>query len=191
MNKCPNCNAAVQGFFATERLLDSVEAEILRVKFPSLPDVVCTGCAPKPTEEMKRADKEKEVAIKKELLAKSNPEYFIPVISVNLLPSIPIGEYKILGLVSAQTIKSTGFLLDIASGDTGLGIDFSNTKKTTLGEKEVIYELKKQCHELGGNLVIGLELDFSESGGYKSMMICAQGTAILLDEPERFIKLPT
>jgi uncharacterized protein YbjQ (UPF0145 family) len=116
----------------------------------------------------------------------------IPVVSIDPLASIPIGDYKIKGIVSAQVIKSTGFLFGIAgmSGPLGsIGLDISNTKSTTAGEAEVMDLLRARAYALGANAVIGVDLDFSDTGGFKSLLICAQGTAVHIESIERYFDI--
>ena len=127
----------------------------------------------------KAAEKQKEIAL-------------IPVVSIDPLASIPTGDYKIKGIVSAQVIKSTGFLLSIAgmSGPLGsFGLDVSNTKSTTAGEAEVMDLLRVRAYALGANAVIGVDLDFSDAGGFKSVLICAQGTAVRIEGIERYFDI--
>lgn len=116
----------------------------------------------------------------------------IPVVSIDLLSSIPVGKYKIKGIVSSQVIKSTGFLFGIAGmgGPLGsLGVDISNTKSTAAGEIEVMNLLRNRAHACGANAVIGVDLDFSDTGGFKSVLICAQGTAVFIEDIEQYFDI--
>ena len=116
----------------------------------------------------------------------------MPVVSIDPLGSIPVGKYKIKGMVSAQVIKSTGFLLEISGMDgilDGIGLDFSNTKRTAAGEVEVMNILRARAHAVGANAVIGVDLDFSDAGGFKSILICGQGTAIFIDDIDNYFDI--
>jgi uncharacterized protein YbjQ (UPF0145 family) len=118
----------------------------------------------------------------------------IPVVSIDLLASIPVGKYKIKGIVSSQVIKSTGFLFGIsgmAGPLGGIGLDISTTKGTTAGEAEAMNLLRSRAHALGANAVIGADLDFSDAGGFKSVLICAQGTAIFIQDIENYFDIVT
>jgi len=116
----------------------------------------------------------------------------IPVVSIDPLSSIPLGKYKIKGIVSSQVIKSTGFLFGISGMDGPLGsigMDISNTKSTAAGEIEVMNLLRSRAHARGANAVIGVDLDFSDTGGFKSVLICAQGTAIFIEDIEQYFDI--
>ena len=116
----------------------------------------------------------------------------IPVVSIDPLSSIPVGKFRIKGIVSAQTIKSTGTMFGLSGLDgplDAIDIYIASTKRTTAGEREVIDTLRARAHQIGGNAVIGVDLDFSDSGGLKSVMICAQGTAVFIEDIEQYFDI--
>ena len=54
-------------------------------------------------------------------------------------------------------------------------------KKLKAGEDICFAQLRKQALDLGGNAVIATDIDYSEVGGGKGMlMVCMGGTAIKL-----------
>lgn len=57
-------------------------------------------------------------------------------------------------------------------------LDFSNTKSTNAGLNELLNDLRVKCHELGGNAVIGVDIDIADTGGLKTVLMCANGTAV-------------
>lgn len=102
----------------------------------------------------------------------------IGLTTINLIPSIPADDYRLIGVVSAQSIKSTGFALGGAADGIGAMLDFSNTKSTNAGLNELLNDLRVKCHELGGNAVIGVDIDIADTGGLKTVLMCANGTAV-------------
>ena len=116
----------------------------------------------------------------------------ISVVSIDPLSSIPVGKFKIKGIISAQVIKSTGFLLGISGLDgplDGIGLDISSIKNTTAGEADVLNILRSRAYAVGANAVIGVDLDFSDAGGFKTVLICAQGTAVYIEDIEHYFDI--
>lgn len=113
----------------------------------------------------------------------------IPVVSINPISILPIGKFKIKGIVSAQVIKSTGFLLGIEGPMGSIGLDISSIKNTTTGEAEVMNILRSRAYAVGANAVIGVDLDISDAGGFKTVLICAQGTAIFIEDIEQYFEI--
>lgn len=183
---CKNCGATLGGFFRSARKI--TESEYLEIKnqYPNTPTEICTECSP-----LTKSDKLWQLASKSEeqennLIIKKKAVERVAVSTVNILQSVPIGEFKVLGIVSAQTIKSTGILLNVGLEGMSGGFDLSNTKATKLGEEELIDLLKLAAYEKGANAIVGVDIDISDAGGFKTVLMCAQGTAVKIDKIERF-----
>ena len=114
----------------------------------------------------------------------------ILVTTTNNFEDIPIEKY--LNVVSANVVVGTHFFSDFGAALTDLFGGFSSTYQSKLNiiYNEVMEALKKKALNVGGNAIIGLNIDFDEiSGKGKSMfMVSAYGTAVLLkrDESENF-----
>ena len=48
----------------------------------------------------------------------------------------------------------------------------------------VLYELKREAHERGGNAVIAIDLDYTQigDGGTAMVLLVASGTAVVIEE---------
>lgn len=104
----------------------------------------------------------------------------IPIITIHN----PIKwEYKVLEIVSAQSVSGTGFLSELS----GSWADFTGGQSATMankissGEDICMQKIRLKCALMGGNAIIGTDIDYSEVGGGKGMlMVCMSGTAIEL-----------
>lgn len=102
----------------------------------------------------------------------------IPIISLH---SPQDWKYKTIEIVSAQVVSGTGIISEIASNWTdffGLDSDIYN-KKIKDAEDRCKSILRIQTINLGGNAILGTDIDYSEAGGGKGMlMVCMAGTAV-------------
>jgi uncharacterized protein YbjQ (UPF0145 family) len=105
---------------------------------------------------------------------------------VNLVPLVSIHspqgwEFDTLGLVTGQSTTGTGMFSDVASALTDLFGAQSKTYNSKLRHGESICKtaLRMQAIELGGNAVLGVDVDYAEVGGQRAMlMVCMTGTAV-------------
>lgn len=108
----------------------------------------------------------------------------IPVISIHT----PQGwDYDILKMVTGQSTTGTGVISEFTSSITDLLGKQSDAynKKIREGENICYYQLRKQTIDIGGNAVIATDIDYSELGALKGMiMVCMAGTAINIKNPE-------
>jgi len=144
----------------------------------------CARCFPEP---YKNAQKNYE-----EERNKLNDENYKIIKSLeSLIIEIPIitlhnplnWEYDIIGIVTAQTVTGTGFISEISSNWTDFfGLE-SNAFNKKIKDSEVLCEnkLRVETVKKGGNAIIGTDIDYSEAGAGKGMlMVCMSGTAIKL-----------
>jgi len=112
--------------------------------------------------------KQKEIAINKIILTTE------VAINIDIIDRIEI--------ITAECVLGMNIFKDIAASFTDvLGGRSVSTQKTLRDLRTtVLYELKREAYELGANMVVGVDLDYSEfSGGKKSMLfLVASGTAI-------------
>ncbi len=104
----------------------------------------------------------------------------IPVVSTHS----PLGwDYDIIKMVTAQSTTGTGFLFEFSTAFTDLFGQQSTKHNAKLkeGENMCFFQLRTQALEVGANAVIATDVDYSELGGGKGMlMVCMAGTAIHL-----------
>ena len=87
-------------------------------------------------------------------------------------------------MVTGQSTTGTGVISEFTSSFT----DFFGAQsgrynqKLKAGENMCFSQLRLQALDLGGNAVIATDIDYSEIGGDKGMlMVCMAGTAIRLE----------
>ena len=97
---------------------------------------------------------------------------------------MPFGwEYDSLALVTAQSVTGTGIFADIGSiftdafgAQSGMYVS-----KIQQGEELCSSRLRLDALKLGAHAVIGVDVDYADVGGSKSMlMVCMTGTAVRL-----------
>ena len=104
----------------------------------------------------------------------------IPVISVHT----PLNwDYEVVGMVTGQSSTGTGVITEFTTSFT----DFfgaqsgRHNEKLKAGEDMCFVQLRKQAMDLGANAVIATDIDYSEIGSGKGMlMVCMAGTAVKL-----------
>ncbi|MFD2255541.1 heavy metal-binding domain-containing protein [Luteolibacter algae] len=113
---------------------------------------------------------------------------FIPIVSLHS----PINwDYSVLELVTAQSTTGTGVFSEITSAVTDLFGTQSKAynRKIKAGENTCKSILRKETFDLGGNAILAADVDYSEVGGSKGMlMVTMTGTAVLLNNPEILTK---
>ena len=96
-------------------------------------------------------------------------------------------DYDIIGMVTGQSTTGTGVISEFTATFSdlfGLQADRYN-KKLKDGEDLCFAQLRLQAVNAGGNAVIATDIDYTEVGGGKGMlMVCMSGTAIKLNNYE-------
>lgn len=110
----------------------------------------------------------------------------IPIYSIQNLPD---WKYKIISIVTGQSTMGTGFLTELKSGwGDFLGVQSTSINlKITEGETNCYKQMQAKTIALGGNAIVGVDIDYAEMGGMKAMvMVCTAGTAIKVENFEIF-----
>lgn len=108
---------------------------------------------------------------------------YIPVVTIHHPHQ---WDYKILGMVTAQSTTGTGAVTEFVTSFTDLvgGQSSRMNNKLKLGENLCFEQIRYNAFSLGGNAVIGTDIDYAEVGGDKGMlMVCMSGTAVFLNNP--------
>jgi len=174
---CPNCQKKIDGFLTSRYILSESTKEVINsFHFPQS-EAYCNDCGI-PIISQKRI----EVNYKKTDLITGLEKLisYIPIITIHN----PVKwEYKVLEIVSAQSVSGTGFLSELS----GSWADFTGGQSETMankissGEEICKKKLRLECALMGGNAIIGTDIDYSEVGSGKGMlMVCMAGTAIKL-----------
>ena len=109
----------------------------------------------------------------------------IPLTQLTTTHSIPGRDIEeTLGIVTAECVLGINVFRDVLGGLRDLFGGRSGTHQNALRQarETCLEELAARAEELGGDAVVGVDLDFSEiSGGGKGMVfLVASGTAVRL-----------
>jgi uncharacterized protein YbjQ (UPF0145 family) len=103
------------------------------------------------------------------------------VTTTALVEGRPVRDY--LGIVTGEVIVGANLFRDIFASITDLVGGRSGQYEEVLGRArvEAIEEMTEQARQLGGNAVIGVDLDYEVIGKSGSMlMVSVSGTAVVL-----------
>jgi uncharacterized protein YbjQ (UPF0145 family) len=92
-----------------------------------------------------------------------------------------ITEYK--GIVFGEVITGVNFIKDFAAGLTNFfgGRSGSYEGELIQARENALRELEKRAEILGGNAVIGVDIDYEVLGqGGNMLMVTASGTAVVI-----------
>lgn len=176
---CPNCDAKIKsGVFSNNKIVPQAKIDLINKHEQKNLEAFCDECSgiiinnkikPSLSNEIGRLKKSAETLINS-----------IPVIS---LQSPQGWEYEVLGMVTGQSTTGTGVFSDMFSSVTDLfgAQSGSFNNKLKAGENLCFAQLRKQALDLGANAVVATDIDYSEVGAEKGMlMVCMAGTAIYL-----------
>ena len=101
--------------------------------------------------------------------------------TTNTLEGHPVREY--LGIVTGEVIVGANLFRDLFASITDIVGGRSGKYEDVLARarKEAIAEMETEATRLGGNAVIGVDLDYEVLGQNGSMlMVSASGTAVVV-----------
>lgn len=182
---CPNCNSEIKNGFRANLLLHDKEAKFINYFLNKDAPAYCSHCGSGKLQEAQ--------AIKMERLQSS-----LDFINVNLkiIPLVTIQhppgwEYSAIGTVTAQMVMGTGIFTEFTSSWTDFfGKPASGYKqKIKEGEDACFQDLRVKCVKGGGDAVVGIDIDYSDLGSSKNLiMICVSGTIIKINNLETVIQ---
>ena len=186
LENCANCNLKIKnGLLNSVHILDKQDVEIINEYEEEKKEGFCNKCG---TEKLKEA-KEKYKTEKYNLTHFINNN--INAIPVTTTHSPLNWNYKVIGIVSGQSSTGTGVVTEFTSDFTDFFGAQSNrhNKKIKKGENLCYQQLRMQTLQQGGNAVIATDIDYSEIGSGRGMlMVCMAGTAIYLDNTDILFK---
>ncbi|NQY30393.1 MAG: heavy metal-binding domain-containing protein [Flavobacteriaceae bacterium] len=182
LKNCPNCQTELKsGLMSSVKLLTKKATGLINEYGEKKSDGFCTKCGKGIYEEAKtklEAEKNKLALYLKNKISN------IPVISAHT----PLNwDYQVLEMVTGQSTTGTGVITEFTSSFSDLFGAQSNrhNQKLKSGENMCFAQLRIQALNLGGNAVISTDIDYSEIGTVKGMlMVCMAGTAIKLNNTE-------
>jgi uncharacterized protein YbjQ (UPF0145 family) len=173
---CPHCKTKLKnGLLSSVTLLNDDKIDVINEYIDNPSDAYCTKCGNDLYAKYYHILIEEKKKLTQEMY---NLIDSIPVISIHT----PLNwKYDILEMVTGQSTTGTGVVSEFTSSFTDLfGAQSGRyNQKLKAGENMCLAQLRKQTLDLGGNAVIGTDIDYSEVGGQKGMlMVCMGGTAI-------------
>ena len=139
----------------------------------------CDDCI----EEGRQKNKSKEEEIKKkeeEALILRNKIESIKITTTNHYPNYEVEQ--VLGVITSECVFGMNIFRDFFAGMSDFfgGRSKASQKVLRDARNTCLFELKSEAHEMGGDGIIGIDLDYSEfSGGGKSMLfLVASGTVV-------------
>ena len=178
LTHCPNCQAELKsGLMSSTKLLERNVVNVINEYHEQTSDGYCSKCGKDLYEKYSSTlhKEKKTIANKMRRLISS-----VPVISTHS----PLNwDYDILDMVTGQSTTGTGVISEFTSSFTDLfgAQSGRHNKKLKSGEDMCFAQLRKQALDIGGNAVIATDIDYSELGAGKGMiMVCMAGTAVKL-----------
>ncbi|AYQ31463.1 heavy metal-binding domain-containing protein [Runella sp. SP2] len=178
LTHCPNCNTKLNSaLFNPIYILGENQTRLINLFRQANASAYCSKCGKDLYEKVLYEYKDEKIK-----LQKSIEELFgcIPVIT---LQSPSNWEYEVVDMVTGQSTTGTGVFSEFSSSFNDLlGTQSgSYNRKLRFGENLCKAQLRKQALSLGADAVIGTDIDYSEVGGEKGMlMVCMAGTAVRL-----------
>lgn len=175
---CPNCGLKLkQGVITSISLLSNKKIRIINEYHDTKSSGYCNKCGT----ELYTKYRSRLVNDMDQISQKMQKEIdAVPVISIQS----PLNwDYEIISMVTGQSTTGTGVISEFTSSFTDLfGKQSGRYNRKLKGGEDICFaQLRKQALDLGGNAVIATDIDYSEIGGEKGMlMVCMGGTAINL-----------
>ncbi len=182
ITSCPNCGAKIKdGMFSSNFLISDIKSELI-AEINNTPKI--TGCN-KCLSDIYEEAFSKFVAYRKKIQDEIVEHIKnVPVITTHS----PFNwDYKVLGLVTGQSTTGTGLFTEVGASWTDFfGLQSqSYNRKIASGEELCLQQIRSKTVRMGGNAVIAVDIDYSEMGGEKGMiMVCISGTAVKLNNLE-------
>lgn len=173
---CPNCNAQLKSsMFGGNLPFPEQKVKIINLYHKPRADGYCGKCGNVLYEQYHTQRQSEVNQLSKELGGIID---IMPIVTTHS----PVGwEYEVLGIVTGQSVAGTGITAEFSSAINDLFGSRSGTLANKLkgGETYCMNQLRKKALDLGGNAVIASDIDYSELGSIKGMiMVCMAGTAV-------------
>lgn len=179
---CPNCQTELKsGLMSSNKLLSNKATALINEYGEEKAQRYCSKCGKNLFEKANSKFQTEKNNLTVYLKNKINN---IPVVSTHS----PLNwDYRVLDMVTGQSTTGTGVVTEFTSSFTDLFGSQSNRHNQKLkgGENMCFAQLRMQALNLGGNAVIATDIDYSEIGAAKGMlMVCMAGTAIKLNNTD-------
>lgn len=178
LTECPNCSTKFkEGLLSSVSLLSKNKTRIINEYHDNKSVGYCNKCG------SALYSKYKSHVINERDSVSQKMQDLIDVVPVVSTHSPLNWDYDILSMVTGQSTTGTGVISEFTSSFADLfGVQSGRFNEKLKGGEDICFaQLRKQAIDLGGNAVIATDIDYSEVGGDKGMlMVCMGGTAIKL-----------
>jgi len=117
------------------------------------------------------------------LIIYKNKEDYMLVITTPNVEGKRITKY--IGLVSGEAIMGANIFKDFFAGirDIVGGRSAAYEKELRTAKEIAVQEMVQQAQSMGGNAVVGVDLDYEtrSGGGVNMLMVSASGTAVFIE----------
>ncbi|TDQ17549.1 uncharacterized protein YbjQ (UPF0145 family) [Algoriphagus boseongensis] len=173
---CKNCNHQIKtGFLKGKGEITGNPVAFIHAFTNNRAESYCSNCIDDQLLQAK-SNFEKELKSTKDLLEKGFSN--LPILSIHQ----PLHwDYEVVGMVTSQSVIGTGLVSEITASWTDFFGKESNTfnDKIKKGEENCMNQLRTKALLMGAHAIIGTDIDYSEVGSGKGMlMVCMAGTAI-------------
>lgn len=182
IDSCPHCKTKIKdGVWNSVYLLNEQQTKLINEYIDEKQDGYCSKCGEKLIKDATtKRDEEFE-------MLSGNIKTWLPLIPVVTLQQPFEWDYRVMRMITAQSTMGTGVFTELTSSFTDLvgRQSGSYNEKLKQGENNCLDQMRTQALNIGANAVIGVDIDYSDIGGAKSMvMVCMSGTAIYLKNPQ-------
>jgi len=179
---CKNCGHEIKSnFLKGKGEITGKPVEFIHQYTSNTAESYCAYCVDPLLLEAKN-NFEKELTETKAILEEGLSK--IPILSIHQ----PLNwDYEVIGIVTSQSVIGTGLVSEITASWTDFFGKESNSfnVKIKQGEENCMNQLRTKAILLNAHAIIGTDIDYSELGSGKGMiMVCMAGTAIRIKNPE-------
>ena len=146
-------------------------------------EIFCDNCFADAAVKIHAKDNEKKEVQKEVELTREKKSQEIDSLKITTTNNYPNYEVEeVLGVITSECVFGMNVFRDFFSGMTDFfgGRSKASQKVLRDARNTCLYELKKEAHEMGGDGILGIDLDYSEiSGKGKGMLfLVASGTVV-------------
>jgi len=180
LDTCPSCGAKLQNktlSLNNNQLLTERQNEIISLILQKDYKELCHKCGLDDYYRAQSGIASRIDELKEEL---KSMVASVPLVTIHN----PTGwDCEVIGMVTAQSATGTGVLTEFISAFADLSGMQSERHKSKLkaGEEMCKNQLQMQAIDMGGNAIVGVDIDYSEIGSGKGiLMVCMAGTVVKL-----------
>jgi len=178
LTNCPNCNTKLKGMMTSTRLLNESEVKFAQDFGDFNGDTLCEKCG----KQILKSAKDKYIADNGEIKGfLKNYRSSFPILT---LQNPDNWKYEALGMVTSQAtmnnVVENNSVFDRVFNINQNLVDLDGS--VNIGEGICFEILRQKAYLLGGNAVLGVDIDYSEFGlKGELMLVCMAGTAVRVE----------